>query len=154
MLSFLPDKTWMNPKQFMDEVSRVAASFKIELSSPLKSAIKKSFGKHDENAEVVRKPNGNMEPDPDLRDYEYVPFGENVNEYFKREVEPYVKNAWINESVVDEKDAGVGKVGYEINFTRYFYEYKPPRQLEEIDAEITLLEKEIDGLFSELKSSL
>ena len=43
-------------------------------------------------------------------------------------------------------------MGYEINFTRYFYEYKPPRPLEEIDKEIIKLEKELDKLFKELKS--
>ena len=79
-------------------------------------------------------------------------YGEDVHEYFKREVEPYVNNAWINKSVVDDKDGEVGKVGYEINFSRYFYEYEPPRPLGEIDSEITKLEGEIDELFKELKN--
>lgn len=152
MLESLPNKTRTLPKPFMDEVVKAAESAGIELTAPLKNAIKKAFGEYDENAEVVKKSNGEMEPDPNLRDYEYVPYGEDVNEYFKREVEPYVNNAWINESVVDDKDGEVGKVGYEINFTRYFYEYKPPRPLEEIDSEITKLESEIDKLFKEVKA--
>lgn len=152
MLQTLTDTKWMHPKQFMDEVSKTAVNADIELTIPLKKAIKKSFGEYDENAEVVKKPNGDIEPDPDLRDYEYVPYGEDIQLYFKQEVEPYVKNAWINESVVDEKDGKVGKVGYEINFTRYFYEYKPPRPLEIIDSEITEFDKKIDELFKELKS--
>jgi type I restriction enzyme M protein len=152
ILQSLPNKTWTHPKPFIDRVVKAFDVAGIELYSPLKNAIKKAFGEYDENAEVVKKSNGEMEPDSDLRDYEYVPYGEDVIEYFKREVEPYVNNAWINKSVVDNKDGEVGKVGYEINFTRYFYEYKPPRPLEEIDAEITELEVEIGELFKELKS--
>ncbi|MEJ7695587.1 MAG: hypothetical protein WKF78_02785 [Candidatus Limnocylindrales bacterium] len=41
------------------------------------------------------------------------------------------------------QDGEIGKVGYEIPFTRHFYVYKPPRPLEEIDAEIKALEEEI-----------
>jgi len=37
----------------------------------------------------------------------------------------------------------VGKVGYEINFNRYFYKYQSPRPLEEIEADIKTLEREI-----------
>ncbi|HVM49885.1 MAG TPA: hypothetical protein VMU04_17785 [Candidatus Acidoferrum sp.] len=82
------------------------------------------------------------EPDPDLRDYENVPLREGVEDYFRREVLPHVPDAWINPGFRDEKDQEVGKVGYEINFNRYFYEYQPPRPLAEIDADIRILEKE------------
>jgi hypothetical protein len=61
-------------------------------------------------------------------------------EYFEREVKPYVPDAWIDESYTDARDGRVGRVGYEINFNRYFYEYEPPRPLEEIKADI----REID----------
>ena len=59
----------------------------------------------------------------------------------KREVLPHVPDAWVNESIRDEKDGQVGKVGYEINFNRYFYVYKPPRKPEVIAAEIRDMEK-------------
>lgn len=45
---------------------------------------------------------------------------------------PHVPDAWVNEGICDMKDGDVGKVGYEINFNRYFYRYQPPRPLEEI----------------------
>jgi type I restriction enzyme M protein len=83
------------------------------------------------------------EADPDLRDTENVPLKESISGYFEREVLPHVPDAWINESVTDQKDGLVGKVGYEINFNRYFYTYTPPRPLEEIEAEIKGLEAEI-----------
>ena len=47
---------------------------------------------------------------------------------------------------MDHKDGKVGKVGYEINFSRYFYKYEPPRPLKEIEADILALEKETEGL--------
>ncbi len=56
---------------------------------------------------------------------------------------PHVPEAWINRAVRDHKDGGVGRIGYEINFNRYFYQYQPPRPLEEIDREIKGLEAEI-----------
>ncbi|MCL4670363.1 type I restriction-modification system subunit M [Burkholderia pseudomallei] len=79
--------------------------------------------------------------DKDLRDTENVPLLESVDEYFKREVLPHVPDAWVNTDIKDEKDGLVGKVGYEINFNRYFYVYKPPRKPEVIAAEIREMEK-------------
>ena len=78
------------------------------------------------------------EPDPELRDTEDVPLKEDVAAYFEREVKPYVTEAWI--------DGSKTKIGYEIPFTRQFYEYVPPRPLEMIDAEIGVLESEIAEL--------
>jgi type I restriction enzyme M protein len=79
-----------------------------------------------------------------------VPLGEDIYAFFEREVIPHVPEAWINESVRDMKDGEIGKVGYEINFNRYFYEYMPPRALEEIEAEIKTLEKEIMDMLKEV----
>ena len=59
-----------------------------------------------------------------------------VYEFFKREVEPHVPDAWIDTSKRDHKDGYFGMVGYEINFKRYFYRYRPPRPIAEIEAEI------------------
>ena len=85
-----------------------------------------------------------------MRDYENVPIGERVEDYFARDVTPYVPDAWINTSVVDDKDKQIGRVGYEINFNRYFYKYIPPRPLEEIRKEIRDVEREILKLLGEV----
>ena len=55
-----------------------------------------------------------------------------IEEYFDREVKPHLPEAWV--------DDGKTKIGYEINFTKYFYEFKPLRSLKEIKAEIFALE--------------
>lgn len=92
------------------------------------------------------------EADPALRDYENVPLQEDIVSFFLREVQPFVPDAWISLETVDEKDGGIGKVGYEINFNRYFYKYTPPRPLEEIDAELKQAEEEILRLLKEVAS--
>ena len=79
-----------------------------------------------------------------------MPLGEDVTVYFEREVAPHVPDAWINTAIRDPKDGDVGRVGYEINFNRYFYTYKPPRPLAEIEADIRTLEAEILTLLREV----
>lgn len=79
--------------------------------------------------------------DPDLRDTENVPLQESIKDYVQREVLPHVPDAWVNETICDEKDGKPGKVGYEINFNRYFYVYKPPRKPHFIADEIREMEK-------------
>lgn len=90
--------------------------------------------KRNEKGEIEYDKKGRPVPDPELRDYENIPLKENVEEYFKREVLPHLTDAWIDHSKT--------KIGYEINFTKYFYKYKPLRSLEEIRKEIMKLEEE------------
>lgn len=91
-----------------------------------------------ENDKVVLDKKGKPKADASLRDNEDVPLKESIDDYFKREVLPHVPNAWIDHSKT--------KVGFEINFTRYFYKYKPLRSLDEIRADILKLEQETDGM--------
>ena len=58
-------------------------------------------------------------------------------------------DAWINETKRDETDDQIGIVGYEIPFTRHFYEYVPLRPLDQIEAEIAALETQIQGMLRE-----
>lgn len=64
------------------------------------------------------------------------------DEYFDSEVKPYVPDAWM--------DRGKDRVGYEINFNRYFYVYTPPRALTEIDADLERAEDEVLRLLREV----
>ena len=59
-------------------------------------------------------------------------------------------DAWIDLKSVDEKDGGLGKVGYEINFNRVFFKYQPPRSLEVIDADLEQVERRIMELLREV----
>lgn len=85
---------------------------------------------------------GKPQADSDLRDTENVPLTEDIEAYFAREVLPFAPDAWI--------DRSKSKVGYEIPFTRYFYQYQAPRPSSEIMAEILEIEKELDGSLAEI----
>lgn len=90
------------------------------------------------------------EPDSALKDAENIPLKEDIVSYVLREVSPYVADAWIDRETLDEQDGGIGKVGYEINFNRVFFQYQPPRPLAEIDAELAEVEKRILSLLREV----
>ena len=89
----------------------------------------------------VKFKKGQSPYDPDLRDTENVPLLEDLGTYIRREVLPHVPDAYVNGDIRDEKDGKVGKVGYEINFNRYFYVYKPPRAPHVIANEIREMEQ-------------
>lgn len=95
----------------------------------------------DESGNLVLK-KGKPQPDADLRDTENVPLKENIEDYFAREVLPFVPDAWI--------DTKKSKVGYEIPFTRYFYKYEAPKPSADIMGEILKLEKELAGSLDEV----
>lgn len=100
------------------------------------------FTKTNPKAEKVKKGKDEHEPDSNLRDYENIPLERDIDEYFKTEVLPYLPDAWMDR----EKD----KVGYEINFNRYFYVHTPPRSLGEIDADLKKVEQKILELLNQV----
>jgi type I restriction enzyme M protein len=85
---------------------------------------------------------GQYLPDSDLRDFENVPLKEDIEDHFRREVLPHVPDAWMDRS----KD----KVGYEISFTKYFYEFTPLRSTAEIADELLKLDDETENLLREI----
>ena len=84
------------------------------------------------------------EPDGDLRDTEQVPLLEEggIEAFVRREVLPHAPDAWVDESAT--------KIGYEISFNRYFYKPQPLRTLEQIRADILAVERETEGLLTEI----
>ena len=104
-------------------------------TAALRKAVWEALSVRDPEAPVVTKSKGEPQSDPELRDYENVPLNEPVEGYLEREVLPFVEDAWVDES----KE----RIGTEIPLTRLFYRYEPPRPLDEIDAEIRALEREI-----------
>ncbi|WP_412486030.1 type I restriction-modification system subunit M [Shewanella chilikensis] len=110
-----------------------------------------SLGEQDDAAKVCLA-KGAPEPASELRDNENVPLNEDINAYFEREVLPHVPDAWIDTSKTDPLDGKVGMVGYEIPFNRHFYQYQPPRSLQEIDADLDEVAKEIMKLLAEVHS--
>ncbi len=96
----------------------------------------------DEKGKIIKDNKGLPKADPKLKDTENIPLKEDIQEFFKREVLPFATDAWW-----DKKDT---KVGYEINFAKYFYKHNPPRSLSEIAKDIFSIEHETDGLLKEI----
>ncbi|MCP2679809.1 type I restriction-modification system subunit M [Maricaulaceae bacterium NA33B04] len=150
MLGTLPDTLWTAREAFEKDLKQAFKASGLKLAAPIKKAILSALSERDEDAAVCRDAKGNPEPDTDLRDTELVPLGVDWETYVAEEVTPFVPDAWVDTTVRDPKDGEVGRVGYEINFNRYFYRYVPPRPLEEIDKELKALEEEIAGLLKEV----
>ena len=120
------------------------------VNAALIKAFQKAFGVHDPDLDPVLDKSGAVIPDDDLTDFENIPLGTDIRDYMAQEVLPHAPDAYVDEDFRDEYDGQVGVVGYEINFNRYFYEYQPPRDLEEIDAELKAVEAEIAAVLAEV----
>ena len=149
MVRGLPYRLFLDRAQFDAELSRTADAAKLKLAAPVRKAILSALSERNGEAAICRDQAGAPQPDPALRDTENVPLHEDVEAFFEREVKPHVPDAWIDTSRRDPQDGEVGLVGYEINFNRYFYEYRPPRPLEEIEADIQQVEQEIVTMLRE-----
>ena len=143
LVASMPETLFTNRDRFAAALKAAEKATGAKLDAPLRKAVMSALSERDETAEICTDTNGVVEPDPELRDTENVPLSETVVRYFTREVTPYVPDAWINDVVRDQKDGDIGKVGYEINFNRYFYTYTPPRPLDEIEADLKAVENEI-----------
>ena len=96
----------------------------------------------DEMGNIITDSKGKPKSDPKLKDSENIPLKEDIQDFFEREVLPFAPDAWW-----DKKDT---KIGYEINFAKYFYKHQPPRSLAEIAKDIFAIEQETDGLLKEI----
>lgn len=177
MLADLPGDLFRSRSAFERVLKQAVAKHDLKLSAPMYKAILAALGERDESADICRDKQGRPEADSDLRGYEYiplpvveamqgyttayiedpvaverVPLRESIYDYFSREVQPYFAQGevWINTDIRDDRDGEVGKIGYEINFNRYFYQYQPPRPLTEIEADIKRLERDILAMLREV----
>ena len=152
---------------FEADMMNAAARAGLKIPAPIRKAIFAALGERDPGAGICRDGKGRPEPDSELRDTENIPlppgtalplpmdfgpdkpndrlieaFRDEIDTYMAREVLPHVPDAWV--------DYDKTRVGYEIPINRHFYVYKPPRPLEEIEADIARLEGEIAGLLKGL----
>ena len=152
---------------FEVDVMEAAERTGIKIRGPIRNAIFAALGERDPHAEICRDSKHRPEPDSELRDTENIPlppstvlplpldFGpdkpnhrlietlrNDIDAYIAREVQPHVPDAWV--------DYTKTKVGYEIPINRYFYVYRPPRPLHQIEADITKLEGQIARLLKGL----
>lgn len=143
----LGDKQFDDYNTFLPLLNKTIKELKLDIDAKgLKSITDAITWKNEDAERVIKKTEKDgtitYEADSDLRDTENVPLDQDIYEYFEREVLQHIPDAWIDESKTVK--------GYEISFTRYFYNYVPPRSIEEITAEILQLEKETDGILKEI----
>ena len=129
--------------EFLKTLSSKAEGQDLKVSAQLAKALVGEFGYRSDDAEVCLDAKGKIEPDIEVRDVENIPLNDDVAEYFAREIEPFAPDAWC--------DPTKETVGYEILFTRHFYKYVPPRDLDEIDSELNELVAEIQNLLSKIE---
>lgn len=140
-------------KQFIDAITWKNTDAEPVVNKVIKGAENPLYGHFSYKGKVVE-----FVQDGDLRDAENIALDPSqsttylVESYFKREVQPHVPDAWINADKRDDKDGEVGVVGYEIPFNRHFYMYEPPRDLNEIDADLDAVSREILALLQEVHS--
>ena len=172
---FENDELIKNRAEFEILIKTAFQDSSIKWDAALRKALlaPNSLAKRDQTADICTDTKGNPEPDSDLRDTENVPLPldidlplpldyenkkqnkgkvdksdllalvqEHCEDYLTQEVLPYRPDAWIDHSKI--------KLGYEIPFNRHFYQYEPPRDLAEIEADIKELEQEIMGMLAEV----
>jgi type I restriction enzyme M protein len=133
------ETVWKNRNEFQKDLKIAAKAEGLALPAPLLKTVTTELGEQDDTAETCVDAKGNPEPDVSLRDAENVPWDQDVDAYFAREVLPYAPHAWIDHAKTKE--------GAEIPFTRHFYRYIPPRSLEDID-------RDLDEVMNELRAML
>ncbi|SBR46875.1 type I restriction enzyme M protein [Halomonas sp. HL-93] len=148
----LGEQRYTNRKAFTKALNAALKAEGLKVGAPVQKAILNALSERDADADISLDKNGQPEPDTGLRDNENVPYNESVFDYFEREVKPHVPDAWIDENKRDELDGRIGIVGFEIPFNRHFYQFTPPRPLEEIDADLKACTDRIKQMIEELSA--
>ncbi|MGQ3382303.1 type I restriction-modification system subunit M [Glutamicibacter sp. TV12E] len=138
------DQLWKNRDEFTKALKKQLKTSGIDLNAPQFKTLVAGLSERDETADVCTGTKGKVEADADLRDTENVPWDEDIHAYLAREVKPFVPDAWIDEAKTKE--------GCEIPFTRHFYQYVPPRPLEEIDADLDAVLGRIRARLQQVKA--
>jgi type I restriction enzyme M protein len=151
------DKIWKNREEFNKILKNILGD--LDLKKSLMKAVRNGLSKRDKTADYCKK-RGKIESDTDLRDHERVPFShkvkeykqdysdfvekenDNITAYFEEEVKPHVTEAWVDYSYT--------RVGYEIPFTRFFYEFEELDPSHKIKEDIEELEAEINEIMQKV----
>ncbi|WP_417335903.1 type I restriction-modification system subunit M [Halobacteriovorax marinus] len=138
------EEKYLNRDLFIKDLSNQIVKH-LKLTSANYKLLFKYLAEHDEEADVCKK-SSKVEANSDLKDTENVPLNMPVSQYFEEEVKPYQPDSWIDETKRDEKDGEIGIVGYEISFNKFFYKHNPPRELGEIDKDLSIVTAELAKL--------
>ena len=139
----LGNKPFNNWNSVQTQIEAIIEKNNSSWRTPAWKMFRDVFTTKNPEAEKVKKNKKEYEADPDLRDFENIPLKTDIDTYFKKEVLPFIPDAWMDRS----KD----KIGYEINFNRYFFKPVQQRSLKEINKDLEVVEKEILKLLDTTK---
>ena len=153
----ISDEIFLSKKEFNKYLKEI---FDNNLEKKHLNNISKGLSIMDKNAEIETKKKGTTSDiwdentgilyDKETKDTEIVKLSENIDEYMKQEVLPYLPDAKaFFEENMTKKNPSI-KTGAEINFKKYFYTYTPPRDLEEIEKDIKQITQEIQQLIGDI----
>lgn len=139
-------------KEHIDEITRIYLKFEENEYSKIFDNDDFGFSQiivhrpeRDESGNIIYAGKGKQKSDAKLRDTENIPLKNNIQEFFEKEVLPFAPDAWW-----DEEET---RIGFEINFNKYFYKYVPPRSLKEIANDLFSIEEETENLLKEIVES-
>ena len=135
---------FLDYNKFVEHLEGVANKSSLKLTAKRKKAIRDYLAETDETAAPVLTSKGELEPDKTLKDTEQIPlmYDGGIQGFLNKEIKPYVPDAWINEDTAS--------VGYELTFTKYFYQPSALRAPEEIVSDIHEIEASTDGLLTSI----
>lgn len=149
LMSLKSDEDYLSYTDFEEKFNGQANGLTgLTLNNLNKTGLLDLFVKKNEKAEEIKDSKGNPTPDTDLRDTEIIPltYEGGIEAFIEKEVLPYHEDAWVDQNSI--------QVGYEINFTKYFYEPKELSSVKELIEEIKELEKESEGLMDSILEGL
>ncbi|WP_097921669.1 class I SAM-dependent DNA methyltransferase [Streptomyces sp. wa1063] len=154
------EQVYLNREEFLHDLGKHLREFPVALTAAQRKTLWQTIGEREDDADVCRYTSGphkgEIEPDPALRDTENIPFGwggrpkthdaaeETIDAYIEAKVKPHVTDAWVDKTKKP-------RTGYEIPFSRHFYDYLPPRPLEEIDIDLNRVVGEIMEMLREVE---
>ncbi len=131
-----------NYDEFMKQIELIASEKGVKLTAKRKKMLRDGLTVKEKTADPVHDSKGHIEADKDLKESAQIPmlYEDGIKGYFDAEIKPYIDDAWIDE--------GSLSIGYEIVFTKYFYQPVAMRNPAEIIADIKRLEADTDGLLA------
>lgn len=149
--SFGQEELYLDFSTFVKNFNKALKAYNIKGASfakALSTGMLDNIIVKDENAELQTDSKGNVIIDTNLTDTENIPmtYKGGIDAFIAQEVLPYHPDAFVN----TEKT----QIGYEINFTKYFYKPKQLESVETIVARIKELEKQSDGMMASVLEGL
>lgn len=149
-LATLPNRVFTDQRSFVEKLNAALAKNDLKINLSLRKAILTALSEKDCTADIIMSKNGESEPDPDLRDHEQIPLHENWEEYYRREIEPFSPESWVDTNYRDHKDKEVGRVGFEIPFNKHFFSFQRPSSVSDIDRVLSELRETVSSLLKEV----